>query len=398
MSEDIDEPLEQAVQHALALSAQIGRELARAWKKHLEDKARRDERTAALMQAAFTKERESAAATLAPVHTAEWWDEAKVPEILNAYEISNAWAEHDPRAARAEETLRNAAAERYGFDPQKLLQESHGYTEHLKNTDPARLAEAQRWARLSHWEGPPSYYPEAQKIRNLLRDYDAAVAVDERNAPKLEAAAARRAELAERAALEAAAKKLEGAATTELDHGDALSGEAREHEATAEQGKDQAAALERDAEQIAPAGLDKARAWAEANDPEYATKTAGEKDRRDRELVERWKGSGDPEKAAQAAQLRQATKQRETAGDKAAAAAGVAYDRASRMEAEAARMRAAGVPDRAIAAKQFGEAQQKYPIAHAAAGAGKAVGAAKANTVQQARTQAKHLTKGALHS
>ena len=394
MSEDIDEPLEQAMQHGMALSAQVGRELARAWKNHLEDKARRDERTAALVQAAFNKEREVAAATLAPVHTPEWWDEAKVPEVLNAYEVSNAWAEHDPRAAQAEETLRNAAAERYGFDPQKLLQESHEFTEPLKNTDPARLAEAQRWARLSHWEGPPSYYPEAQKIRTLLRGYDAAVAADQRNAPRLEAAAAHRDELAEQAEREAAAGQLEGAAATEIQHGDVLAEDARQQEAAAEQGKDRAAALERDAEQIEPSDLDQARAWALANDPEYAEKSAGEKDRLDRELVERWNGSGDPEKAAQAADVRRDARQREEAGDKAAAAAGAAYDRAAQLEADAERMRAAGAPEKAIVAKQFGEAQQKFPIAHAAAGRGKTVGKVKANAVQQARTQGKHLTKG----
>lgn len=267
MSEDIDEPLEQAVQHAMALSAQVGRELARAWKNHLEDKARRDERTAALVQAAFNNEREVAAATLAPVHRPEWWDEAKVPEILNAYEVSNAWAEHDPRAAQAEETLRRAAAERYGFDPHKLLQEGQKSTEPLKNTDPARLARAQRWARLSRWEGPPSYYPEAQKIRSLLRDYDAAGA--------------------------------------EPDHGDIPSGDTRQQGFVAEQGRDHAAAFERDAAQIAPS---------------------------------------DPEKAAAA--VRQAARQRKAAGAKAAADAGAAYDRAARLEAEAARMRTAGAPER----------------------------------------------------
>lgn len=394
MSEDIDEPLEQAVQHGMALSAQVGRELARAWKNHLEDKARRDERTAAIVQAAFNNERDVAAATLAPMHTPEWWDEAKVPEILNAYEISNAWAEHDPRAAQAEETLRNAAAERYGFDPQKLLQESHEFTEHLKTTDPQRLAQAQRWKRLSGWEGPPSFYPEAQKVRDLLRDYDTAVAADERNAPRLETALAHRAERAEQAAREAAAGKSVGAASAEIEHGDVLAEDARQQEAAAEQGKDHAAALEWDAEQIAPSDLDQARAWAMANDPEYAQKSAGEKDRLDRELVERWKGSGDLEKAAQVAEARRDVRQREEAGNKAAAAAGAAYDRGAQIEAEAARMRAAGAPEKAIAAKQFGEAQQKFPVAHAAASGGKTISKIKANAVQQARTKGKHPTKG----
>lgn len=131
-----------------------------------------------------------------------------------------------------------------------------------------------------------------------------------------------------------------------------------------------------------------------ANDPEYAASVASEKDRLDRELVERWKGSGDPDKAARAADVRQDAKQREAAGDKAAARAGAAYDRAAQLEADAARMRAAGAPEKAVAAKQFGEAQQKFPISHAAAGGGKAVGKVKVNAVQQSRAQGKHITQG----
>ncbi|WP_404502476.1 hypothetical protein [Arthrobacter sp. GAS37] len=461
MSEvDIDEPLEQAVQHGMALSAQVGRELARAWRDHLEQKARSDEKTAALVQQAFNKEREVAAVTLAPVQTPEWWDEATVPEILNAYEISNAWAEHEPRAAQAEETLRLATAERYGFDPAKLLQEGHQFTEHLKNTDPARLAEAQRWARVSQWEGPPSFYPEAQKIRTLLRDYDQAVAADLRNSAKAEgipvAEVEQKASVTElasviqepalksgldqqaretaawawlrktdparakegdalwgswmegdevtshqkftnqivsewEAAQEAASVTLEGAETRQ---GDALAEDARQQLAAAEQDKDRAARLSREAEQPAQSDLDQARAWALQNDPEYASKVASEQERFDRELVDRWKGSGDPDKAAQAADVRQDAKQREAAGDKAAAKAGAAYDRAAQLEADAARMRAAGAPEKAVAAKQFGEAQQKFPISHAAAGGGKAVGKVKANPVQQSRAQGKHMTQG----
>lgn len=48
----------------------------------------------------------------------------------------------------------------------------------------------------------------------------------------------------------------------------------------------------------------------------------------------------------------------------------------------------------AVAAKQFGEAQQKFPISHAAASGGKAVGKVKANAAQQSRAQGKHITQG----
>ncbi|WP_162486188.1 hypothetical protein [Arthrobacter sp. Rue61a] len=54
-------------------------------------------------------------------------------------------------------------------------------------------------------------------------------------------------------------------------------------------------------------------------------------------------------------------------------------------------MRAAGAPERGIAAKQFGESQQKYPAALAAAGAGNTTGKINANPAQRARTQAQHL-------
>lgn len=365
MSEDIDQPLEEALQHGMAISAQIGRELARAWRNHLEEKARTGDRTAALVQHAFNTERDTAAATLAPVKDPAWWDDAGVKEICDAYQVANAWADHDPRAAHAEETLGLAAAERYGIDPDRLLREGHRHTDTIMNTPPERLAQAQRWARLEGWKSDiPEFYPEAQKIHNLLKDYDRAVT-----------SAARAEALAEEARTQA-----------EQQTGESkdLTGQAgRDHEL--------ADSLDQHATEPSPADLDKARAWSMAHDPDYADKPTAEKDRLDRELVQQWKGSGDPEVAREAGVVRKDAKEREAAGEKAALAAGAAYDQASRLEAEAARMRAAGAPERAIAAKQFGQAQQKYPAAHAAAGAGKITGKVKANPAQRARTQAQHL-------
>ncbi|MEV7574437.1 hypothetical protein AB0P28_15195 [Pseudarthrobacter sp. NPDC089323] len=365
MSEDIDQPLEEALQHGMAISAQIGRELARAWRTHLEEKARTDERTAALVQHAFNTERNTSAAALAPVQEARWWDDASVREICNAYQLANAWAEHDPRAAQAEETLRLAAAERYGIDPDRLLREGHRHTDTIMNTPPERLAQAQRWARLEGWKNDiPAFYPEAQKLHNLLKDYDRAVT----DAARAEALA------------EEARRQAEQQSTESND----LTGEAS-------RGNELADLLDRDAREPSQADLEQARAWSLANDPEYAEKSAADKDRADRELVQQWQGAGDPEKAREAGIVRTDAKQRERDGEKAAVAAGAAYDNASRMEAEAARMRAAGAPEKGIAAKQFGQSQQKYPVAHAAAGAGKRTGKVKANPVQRSRSQAQHL-------
>lgn len=367
MSEDvdIDAPLEEALQHGMAISAQIGRELARAWRSHLEEKARTDDRTAALVQKAFNTERDTAVAALAPTQEPRWWDEASVREICDAYQVANAWAEHDPRAAQAEETIRLAAAERYGIDPDRLIREGHRQTENIMNTPPERLAQAQRWARLEGWKSDiPEFYPEAQKLHNLLTDYDRAVT----GAGRAEALA------------EEARRQAEMKAEESKD----LSGEAA-------RGHDRADVLDREAQEPSRADLDEARAWAMAHDPEYADKSAAEKDRLDRELVERWKGAGDPEKAREAGIVRKDAEQRERAGEKAAVTAGAAYDNASRLEAEAARMRAAGAPERGIAAKQFGQSQQKYPVAHAAAGAGKPTGKVKANSAQRVQSKSQHL-------
>lgn len=365
MSEDIDQPLEEALQHGMAISAQIGRELARAWRNHLEEKARTDDRAAALVQHAFNTERDTAVATLAHVNDPAWWDDATVKEICDAYQVANAWAEYAPRATGAEETLRHAAAERYGIDPDRLIREGHRHTETIMNTPPERLAQAQRWARLGGWTNDiPAYYPEAQKLHNLLADYDRAVT-----------GAARNEALAEESRKQAEHQTAESKDLSSLAH--------RDHEF--------ADVLDQDAKEPTPADLDNARAWALANDPDYADKPAAEKDRLDRELVQQWKGPGDPEKAREAGVVRKEAKQREAAGEKAATTAGAAYENASRLEAEAARMRAAGAPEKGIAAKQFGESQQKYPAAHAAAGAGKTTGKIKANPVQRARTQAQHL-------
>jgi hypothetical protein len=372
VSDDIDDALEQAVQHAMAIAAQVGRELARAWQNHMETSARLNERDAAAVSAAFNAERSAAAAGLIPVHTAEWWDEAQLRDIVNAYEISTAWAPHDPRAAGAEQVLRHTAAERYGFDPERLAEEGHLLTEHLLNTEPGRLAQAQQWARETGWEGPPSFYPEAQKVRALLR------------ASELD--------------IERAARSLEAAAAAELRAGEAASEAERQHGSAAGTDKDHAAYLEREGDRDPQLELDeaieRAHAWALANDPDYAVATADEQQQMALDIAERWQESGPPADVEQAAvAARRAGEQHDVEGMAAARSAGVAYDRAEQLEREAARMRAAGAPERAIAAKQFGEAQQKFPVAHAAAGDGKALGKVKAEDLKKSQRRGKQMSQ-----
>ena len=69
--------------------------------------------------------------------------------------------------------------------------------------------------------------------------------------------------------------------------------------------------------------------------------------------------------------------------------AGAAYDSAERQEALATHMRAAGAPEKGIAAPQFAESQQKHPITHAAAGKGKTVNKVKTTSPKKSQAQGK---------
>lgn len=66
---------------------------------------------------------------------------------------------------------------------------------------------------------------------------------------------------------------------------------------------------------------------------------------------------------------------------------------ADKQEALAERMRAAGAPERGVAALQFAQSQQKYPIAHAAAGKGKTVNKVRTNTPVKAAAQGKTISR-----
>lgn len=319
MSNEIDDSLEEFLQHGMAVSAQAGRELSRAWREHLRRLQQQPNQATDAARQAFDGERALAREALAPVENSEWWEKASPREICEAYEKATAWAEHDPAAATAERTIREQAAQRYGIDPERLLEEGHRHTDRIMGTSPEKLAAAQQWARENNWKNDiPSYYPEAQKLHNLLTDYDRAT----------EAARAK-AERHENAALESL-----GEAGRDLEEAEQRTEDLRQAPAEEQEHvKEQVAAAEKSADNNS---LD---ASAEIN------------------------------------------------------AAGVAYNDKNRLQSEAEKMRAAGVPERAIEAKQFGQSQQKFAPAHAAAGSGKSVGKVKTYKVQQSKQQGQRLAR-----
>lgn len=367
MEPDIDEPLEQGLQHAMAIAAQVGRELARAWRQKLEEAAGQDTGQAEVLRQAFVSERDQAAVVLAPVGDPNWWESADLNQIKDAYLVANTWAEADSRAAAAAETIRLAAAERYGVDPERLFTEGHRHTEHLMNTSPERLEQAQRWARRTGWESEiPSHYPQAQLLHNLLSDFDRAQDQSE---------------------------QLAGAAHREDEEAQQL----REQAGTdVNQGGDELAAgedKERLAQEFSPADLEAARTWAQANDPEYALLSEGEQLARDEARVIELTGAGDPELMAQGRAEAQAGAQREAAGLQAAGEADVAYTRAESLQRQAVAMKANGAPPRAVEARLFGQTQQAFGPEHAAAGTGAKVGKVKGTNPAQANEKTRQLAR-----
>ena len=251
--------------------------------------------------------------------------------------VATAWKDHAPEAAHAEKHIRTEASTRYGIDAEKLAHETAINDSPILDSELAKLAKAQDWAKeTDRTDILPSFYPEATRMRNLLNDYEAK---------------------------EAAAKRAEEAATTDRDQGDVQSREAADEFGQSRQDNDHAASVELDGPSAAE------EAW-------Y----------RDLFLTESPEAE---EERTQASELRETAEQHDQQGERVLVTAGAAYDSAERQEALADRMRAAGAPEKGIAARQFAETQQKHPISHAAAGKGKTVNKVKTNSPKKNQTQAK---------
>ncbi len=337
-ADEIDEPLQQVLQHGMAISAQLGREVARVWQLNMEQKAMLNSREAARLQMAFDSEKQTAVALLAPTEHQQWWDAANPRELMDAYRVASAWKDHDPAAAEAEKRIHLEARMRYGVDADKLAREAAVHSAPIMETDLARLAQAREWAIVSNRKDIlPSFYPEATRMRNLLNDFDAKEA--------------------------AIAKRAEEAATANREQGDVQSREAADEFAQSRDDKDHAAGVELDG----PSAAEEAWYW-----DLFLTETPEAQEER-----------------TQASALKETAEQHDQQGERVLITAGAAYDSAERQEALADRMRAAGAPEKGIAARQFAESQQKHPISHAAAGKGKTVNKIKTNSPNKSQAQGK---------
>ena len=386
-TDELDASLGRTMQHGLMIAAQIGREASRLWQKRLEQKARMSSRDAARAQLAFDAERRTARAALAAVQQDAWWENATPAKVIDAYRTATAWERHDDVAKQVAGQIRDEAAKRWGVDTARLISEQSPHLETVLQAAPERLAAAREWAERTNWADTiPESYPEATHVRNLLADFAVAEAQDR-------AAAARAA--GDQAATEAAlidglaaqqeadqiARLTAGPTDEDIDWYRAnVSDELDTADQTASRAADEPAP-----ELMGPDAADDAW-YAEnvlgATTPDTPTETLD---------VHEPAPATRPLTTQQPAVADTATAQR-AAGERLRNQANHAWNEAQQQAALSERMRAAGAPEPAIRAREFGDAQVGQNPKQAAAGA--AVRKVRTSSPQQQKqTAAKKRTR-----
>ncbi len=112
----VEDEIERALRLGLATAAQLADRAARARQDLARQTQHRTEQEARHLEARLRAEGASAAARLAVVNRPEWWDRATGTEIAGVYELAAAWAEDQPRAAAAVDTIARQVHDRYGID------------------------------------------------------------------------------------------------------------------------------------------------------------------------------------------------------------------------------------------------------------------------------------------
>ncbi|MEV8183282.1 hypothetical protein [Specibacter sp. NPDC078692] len=360
----IDDGFEELFQHGMVLSSQIGREISRVWENQLRNKAVLSEREASRLQLAFDTEKRTALSVLKPTAQKTWWDQAKPSELAEAYRVASAWSAHDPAAAAAETMILEQAATRFGLDAEALVQ-----------LVPAGAAVAAVPAisemdlRKSELKEAKEYF--AQVNPELLRKFENSVRYIDSTKDELQHEKTFIKEWKKATGQETAPTVGLGAAAAEAK---ATRGQAHglENAAAAEFADARAERIEED------------KALASGPSP------AEEAWYRDTFLAESPEIDQAYENSANAAGT---ARKDDAAGMRLLGQAETAHLAADRQEELVARMRAGVGGEEGVAALQFAQGQQKFPIAHAAAGKGKTVNKVKANAPQKAAAKGKLISR-----
>lgn len=360
----IDDGFEELFQHGMVLSSQIGREISRVWENQLRNKAVLSEREASRLQLAFDTEKRTAMSVLKPTGQKAWWDQAKPSEVAEAYRVAFAWSAHDPAAAAAEKMILEQAATRFGLDAEALAK--------LVPAGAAVVAVpalSERDQRKADLKEAKAYFAQASPDR--LRSFEDSVRFLDSAKDEIQYEKTFIKEWKKATGQETAPTVGLGAAAAEVK---AIRGQAHglENAAAAKFADARAERIEED-KALAAGPSPAEEAW-------Y----------RDTFLAESPEIDQAYENSANAAGT---ARKDDAAGMRLLGQAETAHLAADQQEALVARVRAGVGGEEGVAALQFAQGQQKFPISHAAAGKGKTVNKVKANAAQKTAAKGKLISR-----
>jgi colicin import membrane protein len=115
-NDGVDEAVNGVLRVGLTAAGRMAEVIARAREQAAREAQAASEHQARELGARLTAERSAARAQLAPVHRADWWDQAQPAAIATAWETARAWQQIDPDAGRAADRIRDEVRTRYGID------------------------------------------------------------------------------------------------------------------------------------------------------------------------------------------------------------------------------------------------------------------------------------------
>ena len=150
-SDGIADAFDGHVRVALTVAQQMAEKFARLREELARTAQATTEQQTRELQARFDAERSAATASLAPVQQAEWWNHASVDDISTAYETAHAWAPVDTGIARVEAQIGEELRSRYNVDVNRLGADPEAVREAVIRTERDR-ADAATQRRISSEE------------------------------------------------------------------------------------------------------------------------------------------------------------------------------------------------------------------------------------------------------
>jgi len=124
-SDGIEDAFEGQLRVGLLIAGRVAEELARQREQAARAAEQQSAQAVRDLQERAAAERTTARAVLVPLERAAWWDRAKPADIEAAWQTARQWADVEPDAARAAQTIREQVRTRYGIDVDALEVDQH---------------------------------------------------------------------------------------------------------------------------------------------------------------------------------------------------------------------------------------------------------------------------------